>query len=132
MTQRVERVLGAARVVLARAAPEHAEESTDTRGRAPCRRTSEPGARTSRGRLSENLFDAFRQPFETACLDRLGEAGPDDEHVVLVLRQLRQARARASRSCRFIRLRTTAVPTAFGTASPSRAPASAPASRGNQ
>ena len=50
-------------------------------------------ARLSRGRLPEDLLDALAQPIEAARLDGLGEPGSHDEHVVLVLRQLGQARA---------------------------------------
>src|SRR5439155_23806943 len=70
-------------------------------GRSTGRRASSGRGRSARGRhrpehalrtscpnLSEDLLDALGQPVMPAALGRLGQARPDDEHVVVVLRKL--------------------------------------------
>ena len=107
LAERVERVLRAGRVVLARAGRrQQAEACSATRW------TSADAERTSCGRLPEHLVDLLDEPLVAARLGRLGDA-----------RRGRRARSPApagpsaassrqvSRSCRLIRLRTTALPT---------------------
>src|SRR3954453_3635130 len=75
-----------------RARAGRSSSATRRRGRAPGTRAH--AGRASRGRLPEDLVDALAEPVEAARVHGLGQAGADDEHVVLVLRQLRQARAK--------------------------------------
>ena len=118
----------AGRVVLAgvRRAPSQAAEHEAARyerrirGLTPTRSAAPPPfPSTSSTRSSSQLV--------AARLGRLREAGAHDEHVVVRRgTPLESSFARQiSRSWRLMRLRTTALPTAFGTAKPSRGSPSA-------
>ena len=126
-TESVDRVLRAARVVLAGPGGREQAEAVPprrTRGRSRC---------TSRRHLPEHLADLLHEPFVAAVVGRLGDAGARDEHVVAArAARLRRARCHVSRSWRLSRFRVTALPTDFGTARPRRGTPSGSSSRGNQ
>ena len=87
------------------------------------RRRRAAARRESRGDLPEHLVDALGEPLVAARLGRLGQPGPDDEHVVV-----RRGRSRPRSSLRAPDLpqlaldpvADDALPAAFGTARPSR------------
>ena len=84
VSQRVERVLRAARVVLAGAREQRPERPA-------------PDVHGSDRRVlhapPQDLVDALAQPVEPARLDRLGQARPGDEHVVAARRDALEPRA---------------------------------------
>ena len=110
-----------------------------TRRRARCRqrrrRRTAHGAAGLDGSLRvsllEHLVDALGEPLVAACLRGLGQARPHDEHVVVVTGTVSASSfaRQISRSLRLIRLRTTALPAAFGTASPRRGSPARPRAR---
>ena len=108
--QRVDGVLRAGRVVLARRREERAERE---RGRATIAATTEPVHQARPPSSCASTSSPLAEPLEAVRRDRLRQARPHDQHVVVARpARARAARCQTSRSCRLILLRSTAPPTA--------------------
>ena len=100
--------------------PRARRASSGRRRRDRCPRTQVPSARTSRCAFPRISSTRSRSQSNPRALGRLGEAGPDDEHVVVILRQPGRARSEELAQAALDPVADDGRPDAFGTASPSR------------